>query len=159
MIYNIKLYNIIDGETDIPLIAFTLRKRVNADGQIETAGDITIPSASADTVNDHIDDEIRIYQDETLLWSAAFVSITQQSDTAMLKALSTAALPSPVTHEFDELQVLFVGNQYSRVRVPVDFAINPGDTIETSFITVTAANVTSRISLRESFSEISDASV
>lgn len=159
MIYTLKLYNATDGETEIPLIAFTVRKRTNADTLLETAGDITVPAASADIVNNHIDDEIRIYQNETILWSAAFVSVTQQSDTATLKAISTVALPSPVTHEFDELQVLFVGYGYTRVRVPVDFAINPGDTIQTSFMALTASNVTSRISLRESFSEISDAAV
>jgi len=138
MIYTLKLYNAIDGETEIPLTAFTLRKRINADGMLETLGDITLPSAYADTVNDHITDEIRIYQSESLLWAAVFESITQQFEIATLKAISTAALPSPITHGFYELQVLFIGNDYSRARVPVNFAINPGDTVQTSFITLTA---------------------
>lgn len=159
MIYTLKFYNAIDGETDIPLIAFTLRKRIDAAGLMETAGDITIPSWFADTVSDHIDDEIRIYQNETLIWASAFESITQGSGQATLKALSTAAMPTPATVNLPRTQVLFIGNTYSRARVPVDIGLNPGDTIATSFITLLAAAITSRVSIRESFSEISDATV
>jgi len=154
--YVLALYNSIDGEIEIPLIAFTLRKRINEDTLLETQGTMTIPSGESESVINYSIELIRIYENAILIHQAAFISLTQEADTATLKSISLAALPAPVTIENNKVYAAVVSEGYSRVRGPVKFSINPGDTVITNYLTLVAKKTVSRISLQESFTEIID---
>ncbi|MGR8980976.1 MAG: hypothetical protein ACU84H_12920 [Gammaproteobacteria bacterium] len=156
MNYRLTLYNAVDGELTLPLTGFTLRKRIDQNGDMETSGDMQVPAGYLDAIIAQETDELRLYEDAVMVWSADIISITSGDNQITLTAVSVEVLPMPASVEAYGQLADFIGSGYSRVRVPYNRAINPGDTIMTDRIELVASKVTARFSLREQISEIAD---